>query len=120
MALSFTTFAGHPTVGTSNFLLHHLCLNSADVLITKAGPVSFKGVVLDDEQGAELAVAYSVRVHDAPFAGRPYGGYPVVSIVNSMTAVMVRLPDLAALGRQTASLLGAENTYTAQECFDKG
>lgn len=37
-----------------------------------------------------------------------------------MTAIMVRLPDLAALGAQTANLLGTENTYTAKEQLDEG
>ncbi|KAI4866401.1 Diaminopimelate epimerase-like protein [Hypoxylon rubiginosum] len=116
-------FAGHPTVGAANFLLHHLNLASGtDVLITKAGPVPFKEVILDGAPAAELAVAHDVHVHDPrAFAGAPYAEHPVVSVVNGMTALMARLPDLAALRRRpTANLVGTENTYTAKERLDEG
>ncbi|KAI1777539.1 Diaminopimelate epimerase-like protein [Hypoxylon cercidicola] len=119
-AIAEVPFAGHPTIGTSNYLLHHLRLGSAEVLVTKAGPVPFREAALDGSLGAELAVAHDVHVHDRPFAGSPHGHHPVVSIVNGMTALMVRLPSLAALARPTASLLGAENTYTAKDHLDEG
>ncbi|XXH05223.1 Adenylate kinase [Hypoxylon texense] len=119
-AIAEVAFAGHPTIGTSNFLLHHLHLGSARVLITKAGPVPFKEAVLNGEAAAELAVAHNVHVHARPFAGTPYGHHPVVSIVNGMTAILVRLPDLAALARPAANLLGTENTYVAREKLDEG
>ncbi|KAI6091055.1 Diaminopimelate epimerase-like protein [Hypoxylon rubiginosum] len=119
-AIAEVAFAGHPTIGTANFLLYHLNPGTVDTLITKAGPVPFEAVTLNGERGTCLAVAHNVRVHDRPYAGRPYGEHPVVSIVNGMTAIMVRLPDLAALGAQTANLLGTENTYTAKEQLDEG
>ncbi|KAI0385497.1 Diaminopimelate epimerase-like protein [Hypomontagnella monticulosa] len=110
-------FAGHPTVGTANFLLHHLRLDSARVLATRAGLVPFtEGAA----KGAQIAVAHNVHVHDAPFAETAFGEHPVVSIVNGMTGIMVRLPDLEALGRQTANLVGTENTYKAKEKLDEG
>ncbi|OTA53287.1 phenazine biosynthesis protein-like protein phzf family [Hypoxylon sp. EC38] len=119
-ALAEVPFAGHPTIGTSNFLLHHLHLGSARILATKAGPVPFKELHLDGKPGAELAVAHNVHIHNRPFEGTSYGQHPVVSIVNGMTAIFVRLPDLDALGKQTSNLVGTENTYKAKEKLDEG
>ncbi|KAI1412275.1 Diaminopimelate epimerase-like protein [Hypoxylon sp. FL1857] len=119
-AIAEVPFAGHPTIGTANFLLHHLCMSCPRILATKAGLVPFEALDLDGDPGAVLAVAHNVHIHDRPFAGTSYEHHPVVSIVNGMTAMFVRLPDLEALGRQTASLLGAENTYTAKEALDEG
>ncbi|KAI0130740.1 Diaminopimelate epimerase-like protein [Daldinia grandis] len=105
-------FAGHPTIGTANYLLHHLSLGSAAILGTRAGPVPFAAAAAPDgsssSSGVQVAVAHDFHIHAQSVAG-----HPVVSIVNGMTAVMARLPDLDALRRQTANLVGAENTFTA-------
>ncbi|KAI0851978.1 Diaminopimelate epimerase-like protein [Daldinia vernicosa] len=97
-------FAGHPTVGTANYLLHHLRLGSAKILGTRAGPVPF----FSQADGAQVAVAHNFHMHKAAVRG-----HPVVSIVKGMTAVMARVPDLDALRAQTANLVGAENTFAA-------
>ncbi|KAI2467822.1 Diaminopimelate epimerase-like protein [Annulohypoxylon bovei var. microspora] len=118
-ALAEVPFAGHPTIGTSNFLLHHLRLGSAQILGTKAGLVPFKERV-GAEPGAQIAVAHNVHVHQEPFAGTPYGHYPVVSIVNGMTAILAQLPTLEALAQQTVNLVGTSNTYSAKDSLDEG
>ncbi|KAI0843582.1 Diaminopimelate epimerase-like protein [Hypoxylon sp. FL0890] len=118
--LAEVPFAGHPTIGTSNFLLHHLHLGSARSLGTRAGLVPFRELHLDGEPGAQLAVAHNVHIHNRPFDGTPYSQHPIVSIVNGMTAILVRLPDLPTLGQQRVNLVGTENTYTAKSALDEG
>ncbi|XDG03771.1 hypothetical protein ABKA04_003386 [Annulohypoxylon sp. FPYF3050] len=113
--LAEVPFAGHPTIGTSNFLLHHLCLGSAKILSTKAGLIAFK----EKGGGAEVAVSHNVHIHRSPFAGTPYAHHPVVSIVNGMTFILAQLPNLEALAQQTSNLVGAENTYTAKYLLDE-
>ncbi|OTA99534.1 hypothetical protein M426DRAFT_325064 [Hypoxylon sp. CI-4A] len=135
-------FAGHPTIGTAAYLLHHLRLDSARVLRTGAGPVAFRDAdvradadaFLDRKSstgsggnggsgsggGASLAVAHKLHMHNNPFADTPYAQHPVVSIVNGMTAILARLPDLASLAAQTQNLVGAENTFAASARLDEG
>lgn len=113
--LAEVPFAGHPTIGTSNFLLHHLCLGSARTLSMKAGLIAFK----EKGGGAEVAVAHNVHIHRSPFAGTPYAHHPVVSIVNGMTFILAQLPNLETLAQQTSNLVGAENTYTARSSLDE-
>lgn len=57
-AIAEVAFAGHPTIGTANFLLYHLNPGTVDTLITKAGPVPFEAVTLNGERGTCLAVAH--------------------------------------------------------------
>ncbi|KAI0880134.1 Diaminopimelate epimerase-like protein [Annulohypoxylon maeteangense] len=113
--LAEVPFAGHPTIGTSNFLLHHLCLGSAKRLSMKAGLITFK----EQGSGAEVAVAHDVHIHREPFIGTPYAHHPVVSIVNGMTFILAQLPDLETLAQQTANLVGTSNTYTAKSSLDE-
>ncbi|KAI1091141.1 Diaminopimelate epimerase-like protein [Rostrohypoxylon terebratum] len=113
--LAEVPFAGHPTIGASNFLLHHLCLGSAKRLGTKAGLITFK----EKGDGAEIAVAHDVHIHRNPFAGTPYVHHPVVSIVNGMTFILAQLPNLETLAQQTSNLVGAENTYAAKSSLDE-
>lgn len=114
-------FAGHPTVGTANYLLRILQndpLNQVKALEAKAGRF---GITLDQAvDGTRISVAHDVHIHADPFADRPFGQYPVVSIVKGMTFILAQLPDLEALGRQTKNLLGTEYTYTSQEALDEG
>lgn len=114
-------FAGHPTVGTANYLLRILQndpLNQVQALQAKAGRF---GITLDQAvNGTRIGVAHDVHIHADPFADRPFGQYPVVSIVKGMTFILAQLPDLEALGRQTKNLLGTENTYTSQDALDEG
>ncbi|KAH9996989.1 phenazine biosynthesis protein-like protein phzf family [Xylariaceae sp. FL0662B] len=110
-------FAGHPTVGTANYILHHLKLDRAKALMTKAGPLPFKA---KGPGAAQLVVAHNLHVHDDPFASTEFGDFPVVSIVRGMTFILAELPDVAALGEQDGNLVGAENTYTMKEVLDPG
>ncbi|KAI1388610.1 Diaminopimelate epimerase-like protein [Hypoxylon trugodes] len=121
-ALAEVPFAGHPTVGTANYLLHHLHLDSAHVLSTKAGPLPFKEITFppNSEAGAQISVAHNMHIHSTPFAGTPYSHFPVVSIVNGMSMILARQPDLAALAAQTGNLVGIENTYGASAKLDEG
>ncbi|KIW87905.1 uncharacterized protein Z519_11489 [Cladophialophora bantiana CBS 173.52] len=117
-------FAGHPTVGTANYLLRLLGNESASssnvkALQAKAGRI---GIALNPAvDGVQISVAHNLHVHAAPYADRPFGGYPVVSIVKGMTFILARLPDLAALAAQTENLIGLDATYTsALEVLDAG
>lgn len=111
-------FAGHPTVGTSNYLLNHLKLGTADALMAKAGRLPFQSGL--GGKGVQVSVAHNVRVHDAPFKQRPFGHFPVVSIVKGMTFILAKQPDLEALAAQIQSLLGPENTYKSAHFLDEG
>ncbi|KAI1451919.1 Diaminopimelate epimerase-like protein [Annulohypoxylon moriforme] len=108
-------FAGHPTIGSSNFLLYHLCLGSAKTLSMKAGLITFR----ERGGGAEVAVAHNVHVHREPFAGTPYAHHPVVSIVNGMTFILAQLSSLETLAQQTVNLVGTSSTYTAKSSLDE-
>ncbi|KAK5361584.1 hypothetical protein LTR11_009906, partial [Exophiala xenobiotica] len=123
-------FAGHPTVGTANYLLRMLdlqndsnpALNQVKALQAKAGRF---GITLDQAvNGTRVAVAHDVHIHaDHPFADQPFFDRyqsPVVSIVKGMTFILARLPDLETLARQTKNLLGPENTYTSHHALDQG
>lgn len=109
-------FAGHPTVGTSNYILHHLKLETARTLVAKAGRLPFQA----QGDGVLLSVPHNVHIHTQPFSDRDFGHYPVVSIVKGMNFILAQLPDLEALARPTENLLGTSNTYTAKERLDEG
>lgn len=113
-------FAGHPTVGTSNYLLGLLGTPSTNVrtLSTKSGLL---GIQLNPAiDGVQISVAHNVRIHANPFQGEPYAHYPVVSIVKGMTFLLAQQTSLEELGLQTQSLLGTENTKTAFKLLDEG
>ncbi|CAJ2511415.1 Uu.00g070400.m01.CDS01 [Anthostomella pinea] len=110
-------FAGHPTIGTSTYLAQHLKLDSAKTLITKAGPLPFKAL----GDGAQLAVAHDVHIHNRPFADTEFGHYPVVGIVKGMTFILANQPDLEALAKPTENLLGSiAGVYTSHGALDEG
>ncbi|KAK6384391.1 uncharacterized protein PV06_10964 [Exophiala oligosperma] len=115
-------FAGHPTVGTANYVLRILrdddpLKGNVKALQAKAGRF---GITLDESvSGTRIAVAHNVHVHSSPFAGQSYAAYPVVSIVKGMTFILAQLPDLDALENQSRNLVGTENTYTSQNSLDE-
>ncbi|KAF2190168.1 Diaminopimelate epimerase-like protein [Zopfia rhizophila CBS 207.26] len=109
-------FAGHPTVGTSYYLLVILKEQNARALVPKAGRMPIRL----GERGVELEVAHNVHVHDHPFKNESFGHYPVVSIVKGMTFLLAKVPDLEILARQDRNLIGTENTYTRKEALDEG
>ncbi|KAK7756765.1 hypothetical protein SLS62_001208 [Diatrype stigma] len=105
-------FAGHPTIGTSVLVKYHLALPSVDTLVAKCGPI---GIEAGPGQYIRARIPHDVRVHGRTLAdvvrGSDHPGLsadpvvreaelkaPVVSIVNGMTFVLVKLPSLGALG----------------------
>jgi len=113
-------FAGHPTVGTANYLQHNLKLDTAKALWTKAGLLPFSPSLVSGENGIRLGVAHNVHIHDKPFRDRPFGHLPVVSIVRGMTFILASKPDLAALTEPTEALLGSNHVYGSAHFLDEG
>lgn len=115
-------FAGHPTVGTSNYLLGLLdggtSITNVKTLSTKSGLLAIQ--LNPAINGVQVSVAHNVRVHANPFQGQPFAHHPVVSIVTGMTFLLAQQPSLEELGLQTKSLLGSENTLTACQLLDEG
>ncbi|KIY04222.1 uncharacterized protein Z520_00916 [Fonsecaea multimorphosa CBS 102226] len=112
-------FAGHPTVGAANYLLRLLggddnlaASKRVTALQTKAGRIPISLNPAGD--GCQISVAHNLHVHASPYGGKPFGHYPVVSIVKGMTFILAQLPDLAALATTaTENLIGADATYTS-------
>ncbi|KAK4934519.1 hypothetical protein LTR10_024236 [Elasticomyces elasticus] len=115
-------FAGHPTVGTANYLLRLLKddpLNNVAALQAKAG--RFPITRAPEIDGAEIGLAHNVHIHNSPFADQPtIAKYPVVSIVQGMTFILADLPDLETLASQKSNPLGVENVYSAYTKLDEG
>ncbi|KAI1610997.1 phenazine biosynthesis protein-like protein phzf family [Exophiala viscosa] len=115
-------FAGHPTVGTANYLLRLLQndpLNNVPALQAKAGrfPIS----LVSAGSATQIGLAHDVHIHNSPFADQPLvAQYPVVSIVQGMTFILAELPDLNALADQKRNPLGVENVYSAYTKLDEG
>jgi PhzF family phenazine biosynthesis protein len=109
-------FAGHPTVGTTNYLLRYLKHENFKVLVTKAGRIPVKL----NERGADvsLEVAHNVRIHAQPFRQTTFGALPVVSIVKGMSFIMAKMRDLEALARQNKGF--RENSYENLDGLDEG
>ncbi|KAH9222363.1 hypothetical protein DL95DRAFT_518717 [Leptodontidium sp. 2 PMI_412] len=100
-------FAGHPTIGTSHYLLE---TTSQDVktVITKAGKIAIEKDPQTGEVKAEIP--FDFHIHGKTFES-PLNGTqnPVASIVNGMSFIYVVLPDLEALAKAKENL--NENTY---------
>ncbi|KIW36096.1 uncharacterized protein PV06_11609 [Exophiala oligosperma] len=114
-------FAGHPTVGTANYILRQLKNDSLDdiqALQTKAGRLPW--TINPSVGGVQISVAHNLHIHGSPFADQPFGHFPVVSIVKGMTFILVHLPDLDVLAAQTQNLVGRDNTSTATAKLDHG
>lgn len=121
-------FAGHPTVGSSYLLLHHLGWAHVDTLQIRAGLLRIEAAgEAGDKQGARVraAIPHAVRIHRNSLGSlikaeatasaavqeiekglSPHEDIraaelsaPVVSIVRGMTFVLVRLDSLEQLGR---------------------
>ncbi|KAH7383088.1 phenazine biosynthesis protein-like protein phzf family [Cadophora sp. MPI-SDFR-AT-0126] len=100
-------FAGHPTIGTSHYLLH---TTSQDVntVITKAGKIAIE----KDEQTGEVKaeIPFDFHVHEKTFESTLNGiKNPVASIVNGMSFIYVVLKDLETLAKAKENL--HVNTY---------
>ncbi|KAI9924245.1 hypothetical protein ASPWEDRAFT_588928 [Aspergillus wentii DTO 134E9] len=121
-------FAGHPTIGAAAW---HLCHSTEQdkktvrVLLTKSGeiPISLQS---GNSNVVSAKIAHDVRVHAARFplsevlrlhpslapffptdeAGESSISFPVVSIVNGMSQVHIKLPTLTALSAVTTAAGG--------------
>ncbi|PVH76987.1 phenazine biosynthesis protein-like protein phzf family [Cadophora sp. DSE1049] len=100
-------FAGHPTIGTSHYLLQ---TTSQDVntVITKAGKIAIEK---DDQTGEVKAeIPFDFHAHEKTFESALNGiKNPVASIVNGMSFIYVVLQDLETLAKAKENLNG--NTY---------
>jgi PhzF family phenazine biosynthesis protein len=100
-------FAGHPTIGTSHYLLHTTGQN-IHTITTKAGPIPISIDLDTNNVQAEIAHDFHIHsiTHPSPLNGREN---PVVSIVNGMSFILVSLPDLESLVKANVNLNG--NAY---------
>ncbi|RDL31888.1 uncharacterized protein BP5553_09290 [Venustampulla echinocandica] len=112
-------FAGHPTVGTSYYLLRNLSGDGKNVktLITKAGRIP---ISLSEADGTKVQalVPFDFHIHALKFSTPSTlegtnKNNPVVSIVNGMSFVLVSLPSLSALENalKSGNLTGKDTTY---------
>ncbi len=116
-------FAGHPTVGTANYLLRLLkddSLNHVKSLQLKAGRFAISHNPAVAGGGVQIAVAHNVHLHDSPFADASFGKHPVFSIVKGMTFILPQLTDVDALGSEARNLLDVSETYKAYNKLDEG
>ena len=115
-------FAGHPTVGTSNYLLYHLqndpTYSGVKALQARAGRIPIQAA--SDGHGIQLQVAHNVHIHDNPFSDTTFSQYPVVSIVKGMTFILPATSSLNELAKPTENLLGADNGYDVYDKLDEG
>ncbi|KAF2667583.1 phenazine biosynthesis protein-like protein phzf family [Microthyrium microscopicum] len=114
-------FAGHPTIGTANYLAHDLKNNGANTLITKAGPIPITALAdpTGDSKGVAINLAHDVHIHAAPYAHTPYGNYPVVSIVNGMTFILVKVDSNEVLGAKKSGGIKMDREEAVQH-LDEG
>jgi PhzF family phenazine biosynthesis protein len=109
-------FAGHPTVGTTNYLLRYLKHENFKVLVTKAGRIVVK--LNEGGEDVSLEVAHNVKIHAQPFTHPVLGAFPVVSIVKGMSFIVAKMPDLETLAKQNKSF--RENSYVDLDGLDEG
>ncbi|KAL2063902.1 hypothetical protein VTL71DRAFT_4396 [Oculimacula yallundae] len=108
-------FAGHPTIGSSHYLLH---TTSQDVntVVTKAGEIAIEKDTQTGEVKAEIP--FSFHIHEKTFQSSLNGVQnPVASIVNGMSFIYVLLPDLETLAKAKENLNG--DTYNPS-ALDEG
>ncbi|TGO25757.1 hypothetical protein BPAE_0073g00230 [Botrytis paeoniae] len=115
-------FAGHPTIGTTFFVLKYLGLKSVEALITKAGriPISLD----EDGKVARAEIPHDVHVHEKTYSFKNFDTgektqYPIVSIVNGMAFVLVNLPSLEHLARAVETKNLNPSSYNT-ESLDEG
>ncbi|CAG8950898.1 hypothetical protein HYFRA_00003115 [Hymenoscyphus fraxineus] len=114
-------FAGHPTVGTSFYLLETTG-EDIEKLITKAGPIS---IARDGEGEVKAFIPQAFHIHAKTFKSPLTAEmeHPIVSIVKGMSFIYVELPSLSALEKVA---LGTENgnlvfnTYQGHPHLDEG
>lgn len=107
-------FAGHPTIGSAWYLLQHQEKSSVQVLQTKAGHIPIELV-----HGLIRAeIPHNIHIHSCTFTSSLNDETnPIISIVKGMSFILVRLPNLEALGKAKKSLY--EDTYNP-DILDEG
>jgi PhzF family phenazine biosynthesis protein len=114
-SLAEVPFAGHPTIGTSHYLLHTTGQNVTTV-ITKAGPIP---ISIDlDTTNVQAEIPHDFHIHSVTYSSPLTDKEnPVVSIVNGMSFILARLPDLESLAKANVNL--NRDTYDPSP-LDKG
>ncbi|KAJ5225188.1 hypothetical protein N7468_006413 [Penicillium chermesinum] len=116
------TFAGHPTIGAATWFLCHgpdAAAGEVTTLGTKSGDIQ---IAIQDPATQYVAakIAHNTRIHGARFSVQdllrlhptlaPFcaqdASFPVFSIVNGMSQVLVELPSLEALAAVTPATGG--------------
>ena len=113
-------FAGHPTVGTANYL-YRLDKDSTKSVRTLQAKAGLLGITPKPEvDGMQISVAHNVRIHNNPFPNTNYSQHPVVSIVKGMTFILAQQASLEELGKHQYNLVGTLDTYKAKDSLDEG
>jgi PhzF family phenazine biosynthesis protein len=117
-------FAGHPTIGTTYYLLKTANEGSdgeIDTIVTKAGSISISAF---GERKVKALIPQAFHRHVKTFASELTPGgveHPLCSIVKGMTFIYVKLSDLDTLGKvntTNGNLVG--DTYKGIEAMDEG
>lgn len=95
-------FAGHPTIGTSNYLLHSLGKDTKAV-ITKAGRIP---IAVDEQtKHVKAEIPQAFHIHGKTFTSELNTlQNPTTSIVKGMSFIFVVLPDLPTLAKASLNL----------------
>lgn len=112
--------AGHPTIGTAHFILHHLGWNFIDTLLPRAGPIGISSTkggsvtarishnvhlhsrtlrALYELGDKEMAAQIQPALHDDVDIQKAELDAPIFSIVKGMTFLLVKLPSIDHLGK---------------------
>lgn len=123
-------FAGHPTIGSSSYLLSAAARSSEEppkAILTKSGRISISVASGSGPLSVAADIAHDTRLRKARFPATellklhptlaPYmtadSDFPVFSIVNGMSQIHVELPSLEALAAvtTTSSTVPGDGTY---------
>lgn len=123
-------FAGHPTIGSSSYLLNAAAEAGEEppkAILTKSGRIPISVASGSGPPSVTADIAHDTRLHKARFPATellklhptlaPYvtGGcdFPIFSIVNGMSQIHVELPSLEALAAvtTTSSTVPGDGTY---------
>jgi PhzF family phenazine biosynthesis protein len=139
-AIAEVPFAGHPTIGTANFLFQTLPHWGVKALVTKAGriPITYNlpspspsptptpapapstASTASAVGRATLSVPQAFHIHKTTVYSTVAGqDCPLVSIVKGMSFVLVPVRDVETL-RSAATETLVRNTYEATEMLDEG
>ena len=95
-------FAGHPTIGSSHYLLHTLGKDTKAV-ITKAGRIPIS--VDPQTKHVKAVIPQSFHIHQKTYRSElNHLDNPVTSIVKGMSFIFVVLPDLETLAKASQNL----------------